>query len=107
VNQITLEEEYDIVLESTFTTFVPAPIIVIEPDELNLDILIPGEDQINFKVTNHGFIAAQDVKLNLPPTNGLRFVPLLGRPIGTASANTTIYYPVKVRRTSTQVLFRR
>jgi hypothetical protein len=96
VNPITFEEVYEIVLESTFTTFVPAPVITIEPNELDLATLVPGEDQINFKITNHGFIAANDVLLNLPPTNGMRFVPLLDRPIGDLPANTTIYYPVKV-----------
>ncbi|KAI2491474.1 Coagulation factor 5/8 C-terminal domain [Fragilaria crotonensis] len=96
VNPITLEEEYEIVLETTFTTFVPAPVVTIEPNELDLETLVPGEDQINFKITNHGFIAAKGVQLNLPPTNGLRFVPLLGRPIGDLPANSTIYYPVKV-----------
>ncbi|KAI2488981.1 hypothetical protein MHU86_25623 [Fragilaria crotonensis] len=98
VNPITLEEEYEIILETTFTTFVPAPVVTIEPSELDLETLIPGEDQINFKITNHGFIAAKDVQLNLPQSNGLRFVPLLGRPIGDLPANSTIYYPVKVEK---------
>ncbi|KAI2508645.1 hypothetical protein MHU86_5828 [Fragilaria crotonensis] len=98
VNPITLEEEYEIILETTFTTFVPAPVVTIEPSELDLETLVPGEDQINFKITNHGFIAAKDVQLNLPQSNGLRFVPLLGRPIGDLPANSTIFYPVKVEK---------
>ncbi|KAI2492738.1 hypothetical protein MHU86_21813 [Fragilaria crotonensis] len=98
VNKISLEEEYEVIIESDFTNFVPAPVIVVEPNEINVDALIPGESQINFKITNYGFIAADNLFLNLPATNGLQFVPLLNSSMGRLPANSTVYYPVKVEK---------
>jgi len=83
-------------LQSKKNTFVPAPVILIEPSKIDTHILTPGVDQINFKISNVGFIRANGLILTLPPVDGLQFVPLLDRPIGDLDANTIIYHPVKV-----------
>jgi len=53
VTPTTIEGEYEVVIEATFTTFVPAPVIVIDPVQIDVLTLRAGVDQINFKVTNY------------------------------------------------------
>jgi hypothetical protein len=67
VTEITLEDRYDIVLNATYETNVPVPVVVFEPMSVNLPMLEKGEVfQGEFTITNHGLIEAYDVKANLP-----------------------------------------
>lgn len=67
VTEITLEDRYDIVLEATYETNVPAPVVLFEPMSVNLPMLKKGEVfQGEFTLTNHGLIEAYDVETTLP-----------------------------------------
>lgn len=96
VSPTLIGEAYEVTIETTFTTSVPAPVIVIDPVQINLSVLRPGVDQINFKITNYGLVAVNNFYFDLLPANGLQFVPLFDGPLGDVPANTTVYYPVKV-----------
>lgn len=64
---IFYEDRYEIKLESTFETYVPAPVIVVEPLYIKInDFDDPIKDHFLIKVTNHGLIRAENFTINLP-----------------------------------------
>jgi len=70
VNEIVVKDKYDVILNITYETNVPAPVVVIEPAGINLPKMVPG-DVFNgeFTITNHGLIRADNVNLNLPTSD--------------------------------------
>ncbi|CAB1059485.1 diguanylate cyclase/phosphodiesterase (GGDEF & EAL domains) with PAS/PAC sensor(s), partial [Olavius sp. associated proteobacterium Delta 1] len=67
VTEITIEDKYEIVLNATYETDVPAAVVIIEPASVVLPKMKAG-DVFNgeFTLTNYGLIRAQDVKFSLP-----------------------------------------
>jgi hypothetical protein len=67
VEEIVIEDRYEIKVAATFETHVPAPVIITEPPSITLPDMQPGQ-VLNgeFKVTNYGLIAVDNVKLNFP-----------------------------------------
>ncbi|MFC3149440.1 Ig-like domain-containing protein [Litoribrevibacter euphylliae] len=67
VKEIVLEDRYEINIEPTFETKVPAPVVVVEPMSVNLPVMKKGEVyQGELTYTNHGLIRAIDVNEDLP-----------------------------------------
>ena len=74
---MTFEDRYEITLEADFETNVPMPVVTIEPRELDMDVLQRGlVPVINFELTNHGLIRAEDVKFDLPSVGSHPFMHL-------------------------------
>ena len=74
---MTFEDRYEITLEADFETNVPMPVVTIEPRELDLDVLQRGlMPVINFVLTNHGLIRAEDVNFRLPSVGNHAFMHL-------------------------------
>lgn len=72
VREITVEDRYEIKLEATFKTNVPAPVVILKPMAVNLPVMKKGDVfQGEFTLTNHGLIRAYDLKEGLPVTNDL------------------------------------
>ena len=70
VNEIALEDRYELVLNATYETDVPAPVVVIEPLSVNLPVMLPGEVfRGEFTITNYGLVRADDVRLELPESD--------------------------------------
>ncbi|KAI0234221.1 hypothetical protein LSAT2_015591 [Lamellibrachia satsuma] len=75
VKRVTFKDVYKVTLETTFETNVPMPVVTITPQELDLDVLQRGlMPVINFELTNHGLIRAEDVKFRLPSRNSHPFM---------------------------------
>jgi len=92
-----IEDHYKITLESTFEVDVPIPVVTIEAPA-KLPDLAPGESaQIDVNFVNHGLIAAQDLKLNLPTHPEFTFVAL-SESLGVLPAKSAISVPVTVTR---------
>ena len=70
VNEVTLKDKYEIVLNATYETNVPAAVVIASPTSVNLPDMNKG-DVFNGEITltNHGLIRADHVKLNLPQNN--------------------------------------
>ncbi|MCE9686260.1 right-handed parallel beta-helix repeat-containing protein [Shewanella sp. AS16] len=70
VNEITLEDRYEIVLKGTFATDVPAAVVVMEPFNISLPEMKKG-DVLNgeLTLTNYGLIRADNLKLYLPQSD--------------------------------------
>ena len=67
VNEITIEDKYEIVLTAVYETDVPAAVVIAEPTSINLPAMQSG-DVYNgeFTVTNHGLVRADNVSFTLP-----------------------------------------
>ncbi|KAI0218858.1 hypothetical protein LSAT2_029466 [Lamellibrachia satsuma] len=99
VKRVTFEDVYKITLEATFETHVPMPVVTITPRELDLEVLQRGlMPVINFELTNHGLIRAEDINFRLPTSNSHPFMhfEMDGDELGSIDANTTMLVPVRV-----------
>ena len=67
VNEITIEDRYEIVLQATFETNVPAAVVVLEPPSTTLPTMLPGDVfQGELVLTNYGLIRADNLEIVLP-----------------------------------------
>ena len=61
----TFDETYTVTLEADFVTHVPIPVVTITPSEISLEPYELGlEDTIQYNITNHGLIRADDVGID-------------------------------------------
>jgi len=68
VTPVTFQDVYEISLQADFETHVPIPVVVVSPNQLDLDVLQQGlMPVINFQITNYGLIAAKGFQFQLPP----------------------------------------
>jgi hypothetical protein len=71
VREITIQDRYEITLNATFETDVPAAVVVIQPTSVNLPKMNAGDVYYGeLTLTNHGLIRADKVKQQLPRTDG-------------------------------------
>ena len=76
VVQTTIQDQYQIQLDTTFVTDVPAPVLTIT-EPASVPELQPGQSwTFNATITNHGLIAAQGVTLNMPTDPEYTFTAL-------------------------------
>lgn len=67
VREITLQDRYEIVLESTFETNVLAPVIIYEPAAVNLPLMEKGQVFYGeLTLTNYGLLQADTVTTQYP-----------------------------------------
>jgi hypothetical protein len=70
VRETSIVDRYEISLRSTFETFVPAPVVIIEPQVTNLPKLQAGDIFYGeLTITNHGLVRADNVRPQLPGTD--------------------------------------
>jgi hypothetical protein len=70
VTETTIQDHYDIVLQATYQTQVPAPVVLLEPMAVNLPDLQIGEEYTGeLTLTNYGLIEARNVKFNPPQSD--------------------------------------
>ncbi len=73
--------------------------VTIEPNVIDLASITADETQIDIKITNHGLIAANNTRLNLPTHPLWQFQTLVDR-IGVLRARTSVTVPMTIRRVS-------
>lgn len=75
VREITIQDRYEITLSATFETQVPAPVVILEPQAVNLPSLKAGDVFYGeFNLTNYGLVRAENIKPQLPQSDAyLRF----------------------------------
>jgi hypothetical protein len=99
VEPTEIEDRTKIVIETVFETAVPLPVVTIEPASVDLATIVGTEGQVNFKVTNHGLIAAKNASLQVPEHPDWIFEPLI-REFGDLPAKTSLVVPMTIRRAS-------
>ena len=75
---VPFSDQYQIQVEQTFQTHVPAAVLVVDPPFLNFPNVTPGF-QANFtaNVENFGLIQMTDVTITGAQVNGLQLTPLI------------------------------
>lgn len=63
VTPTEIQDVYTVTLETVFETSVPAPVVVIEPANVDLSQMVDGQMQVDFTITNHGLVAAEEFYL--------------------------------------------
>lgn len=94
---IEIEDRYEFQLQTTYETHVPAPVVVVEPATVDLGSVSGDTTQVNFTFTNHGLIAARNLKFALPTHPNWEVIPLL-TDLGDLAAISSIQVPVTFRR---------
>lgn len=97
VREVTIEDRYDITLNATFETDVPAAVVVVQPASINLPKMNAG-DVYNgeLTLTNHGLVRADNVKQSLPPSDSyFRYEFLVDIP-PTLEAKQSITVPYRI-----------
>ncbi|MCD4722075.1 MAG: carboxypeptidase-like regulatory domain-containing protein [Desulfobacula sp.] len=70
VNEITIQDKYEILLTATFETDVPAAVVVAEPLSINLPDMEKGDVfHGEFILINHGLIRADNLDLPIPESD--------------------------------------
>ncbi len=92
-----VRDRYRIVLETEFETNVPAPVVTIEPAFVDLDELTEETTQIDFTITNHGLIRADDVSLGFGSNSDWR-ISALTEDLGDLEAKSSRVVPVVFQR---------
>ena len=101
VVQTTIQDTYQIQLQTTFQTDVPAPVVTITTPS-SIPTLVPGQSwTFNATITNHGLIAAQGVTLTMPTDPEYTFTAL-STDIGVVPAESSIEVPITVTRIAPQ-----
>jgi len=72
VREITIQDRYEITLNATFETDVPAAVVVMQPASVNLPKMNPGDVYYGeLSLTNYGLIRADNVRQQLPSSDGM------------------------------------
>ena len=82
VREITIEDRYDVKIETTFDTRVPAPVVVITPAAISLPAMCPGDVyEVELLIENKGILSALDFKNPIPKSDAyLRVEPITDLP---------------------------
>jgi hypothetical protein len=99
VTPTEIEDRYTISVQSTFETDVPVPVVVFDPPVINLsDLQAVGQImQVDMKVTNHGLIAANDIKLNFGEHPFYKIEPLIND-VDILAAKSSLTIPIRITR---------
>ncbi len=97
VREVTIEDRYDIILNATFETDVPAPVVLLQPSSVNLPKMNAGEVFYGeLTLTNYGLIRADHVRQQLPQSDAyFRYEFLVDVP-STLEAKQVINIPYRV-----------
>ncbi|MCB1124952.1 MAG: Ig-like domain-containing protein, partial [Verrucomicrobiae bacterium] len=93
---VELEDRTRITIEAVFETVVPVPVVTVEPSVIDLADY-PNGGTINMTITNHGLLAAQDVRMSFSDFDCYRLKPLISD-LGTLAAKSSIVVPVAICR---------
>lgn len=97
VREITIEDRYEITLNATFETDVPAPVVVMQPTSINLPKMAPGEVfQGELVLTNYGLIRADNVVARPPGADQYYRFEFLVQPPTSLEAKQRVRLPYRV-----------
>ena len=103
VVQTTIQDTYQIQLQTTVQANVPAPEVTISAPS-SIPTLQPGQSgTLNVTITNSGEIAAQGVTLDLPTDPEYTFTAL-STDIGVVPAESSVVVPITVTRAAPQAV---
>lgn len=97
VREVTIEDRYEITLNATFETDVPAPVVVMQPTSINLPKMAPGEVfQGELVLTNYGLVRADNVVARPPGADQYYKFEFLAQPPTSLEAKQRVRLPYRV-----------
>lgn len=96
VNEVTIQDSYNLELNTTYETDVPAAVVVPTSSSLKLPSMEPGQSyttELEYK--NHGLVAAENVRIIVPESDFYRYEILSVVP-STIEPTETVKVPVRV-----------
>lgn len=97
VREITIEDRYEIILNATFETDVPAAVVVLEPGIVNLPKMGVGDVFYGeLTLTNYGLVRADNVKQHLPGSDSFFRYEFLADMPSTLEAKQRVTIPYRV-----------
>jgi hypothetical protein len=92
---VPFTDRYEIQIEQTFETHVPAPVLVFDPPLTRLYYVEPGFEMTTIvKLSNHGLKALDDVTITYADSGEARWEPLISY-IPRLGANQTVEIPFR------------
>lgn len=92
------EGHYDFRVEADSVTDAPVPVVSVEPLLLELCTLPQEDTQVTYTFTNHGLLAARDVRLTFKDIAGFEFTPLVD--IIDLPARKALEVPVRIHNSN-------
>ena len=97
VREITIQDRYEIILNATFETDVPAAVVVLQPSSVNLPKMNAGEVFYGeLSLTNFGLVRADHVRQQLPQTDAFFRYEFLGEVPSSLEAKQRVTLPYRV-----------
>ncbi|MCU7860627.1 MAG: hypothetical protein KZQ86_12530, partial [Candidatus Thiodiazotropha sp. (ex Lucinoma kastoroae)] len=97
VTEITIEDRYEITLQATFETDVPAAVVVLEPASTTLPEMGVGDVfQGELRLTNYGLIRADGVQFVPPAEDGYFRYEFLANLPNSLGAKESLVIPYRV-----------
>ncbi|WP_406658140.1 DUF2341 domain-containing protein [Methanolobus sp. ZRKC2] len=96
ITPIDIDDTYQVILNGTFETDVPVPIIVASPPNLVYSLEPGDEISDNFKLSNYGLISAYDVSVSAVSYEGVIIEPLVNN-IDNLKARSSVEIPFKIK----------
>lgn len=97
VTEKTIKDEYDIEIEATFKTDVPAPVVLIEPLSINLAGLKEGDVKTGqITLSNYGLVQADNVAFTPPQSNAQYHYEFFGEVPSVLMPKSQVVIPYKV-----------
>lgn len=94
---VPFTDRYEIVIEQTFETFVPAPVLVMTPPKYDFGNVQPGfETTVIYELKNHGLIKVSDVEVSGTVRGIFTLEPLINY-IPELLPQQTVRIPARVR----------
>jgi hypothetical protein len=97
VEEIEIEDRTQITLETVYETFVPTPVVTVEPSLIDLASIQGNQEQIDLKITNHGLVAANDLKIRFEEHPLWTLTPLISE-LKALPAKSSVTVPVMIQR---------
>ena len=98
VLETEIQDHYKLVLDTIFETTVPAPVITIEPAKIDLAEMQGPEMYVDFVITNHGMVSADNAFIRFDENDRYE-VELLSDYYGEIMPKETITVPAIIRDT--------
>lgn len=97
VEPTEIEDRTRLVLTTTFESYVPMPVVSVEPASLDLATFTQEVSHVEFKISNHGLVAAEAARFLVEQHPQWVITPLT-EALGQIPAQTTLTLPVTLRR---------
>jgi hypothetical protein len=97
VTEITIEDKYEITLQATFETDVPAAVVVLEPTSTTLPEMDVGDVYYGeLRLTNYGLVRADNLKSSYPGSDAYFQYEFLAELPESLEAKESILIPYRI-----------